>query len=140
MAALLHAFNVEFDTPSPGPDVLAPRLRRLLAGDATVALLAGSPTVGFALVTLRPNVWYDGEVALLDELYVVPERRSEGAGAALLAHLGTVVRPRGVSRIEIGVDEGDVDAQRFYRRHGFTEFGDDGTGERSFWFCREDVV
>jgi hypothetical protein len=75
VAALLHGFNVEFAEPSPGPDVLAGRLNRLLAGDCTIALLGGEAAVGFALVTLRSNVWYDAHVALLDGLYVVPAMR-----------------------------------------------------------------
>jgi hypothetical protein len=52
---LLDDVNCEFDTPTPGPDVLADRLRSLLATDETVAILAGSPAIGVALVTLRPQ-------------------------------------------------------------------------------------
>lgn len=138
VARLLHDFNTEFDTPSPGVDVLAPRLRRLLAGDDTVAILAGSPSqaVGLALVTLRPNVWYPGQVALLDELYVVPARRSRGIGSAVVDRLLELAGQRGVDRIEINVDEGDVDAQRFYERHGFA-MTEPGSTERAFSWSRE---
>ena len=80
-ARLLDAFNREFGTPTPGVPVLAERLTRLLAGDDVIALLGADPPAGMALVTLRPNVWFDGPVALLDELsYVVPERRGRGSG------------------------------------------------------------
>lgn len=136
VARLLHDFNTEFDTPSPGPAVLAPRLRDLLAGDETVAILAGVPAVGVALVTLRPNVWYAGPVALLDELYVVPDLRDRGIGSAIIAELMAMAQERRVGLIEINVDEDDVDAQRFYERHGFSGV-DPTTSERAFYFSRE---
>jgi len=120
VATLLHDFNTEFDTPSPGVGELGARLRTLLAGPSTLALLAGEPAVGVALVTLRPNVWYKGPVALLDELYVRPDRRSGGLGAAMIAELLAESSRRGVGLVEINVDEIDTDARRFYERHGFS--------------------
>ena len=119
LAGLLHDFNVEFGDPSPGPEVLTRRLSRLLCNDGTLALLAGDPPVGFALVTLRSNVWYDTPVALLDELYVVPTMRDRGVGSALLEAGCALVRTREVEVMEINVDGGDRDARRFYERHGF---------------------
>ncbi len=130
---LLHDFNSEFDTPSRGPDFLATRLESLLATPQTFAIVAGTPAVAAALVTLRTNVWFDGPVALLDELYVVPDLRSLGIGSAIIDLLIATSLERGVDLIEINVDEGDVDAQRFYARHGFaaTELGSD---ERALYF------
>ena len=84
LAQLLHDFNIEFDTPTPGVAVIAARLRALLASGHDVRDPRRSPAVGVGLVTLRPNVWYDGPVALLDELYVVPDRRGEGIGSAMI--------------------------------------------------------
>ena len=136
VARLLHDFNREFDVASPGAGVLAPRLRALLATDATVAIVAGMPIVGLALVTLRPNVWYEGPVALLDELYVVPDRRNEGIGSAIIGHLLSLARERRVGLIEINVDEPDVDAQRFYVRHGFA-LTDLDSGDRAFYMSQE---
>lgn len=121
---------------SPGVDVLAGRLRELLAGEDTFALLAGSPAVAVALVTLRPNVWYAGRVALLDELYVVPHLRGRGIGSAVIAALLSVARGRDVDLVEINVDEGDTDAQRFYERHGFAGT-EPGSGERAFYYWQE---
>ncbi|HEX2701169.1 MAG TPA: GNAT family N-acetyltransferase [Acidimicrobiales bacterium] len=137
VARLLHDFNTEFDTPTPGPDVLARRLRTLLGGDQTLAIVAGEPPAGVAVVTLRPNVWYDGRVALLDELYVVPRLRGRGAGSAIMRLLLTIARDRGVELIEINVDESDVDAQRFYERHGFSATSTPGSSERSFYYSQE---
>src|SRR6476646_3933453 len=114
VATLLDAFNREYSTPTPGPAVLATRLRRLLAGREVIALLAGDPAVAVALLTLRPNVWYEGPVALLDELYVVPPLRGQGIGSALLDRAEAVARQRGAEVLEINVDGQDVDARRFY--------------------------
>lgn len=136
VAELLHAFNTEFDTPSPGAPALSERLRELLAEPHTFALLGGDPAVGVALVTLRSNVWYPGPVALLDEMYVAPHARGAGIGGAIVDRLVAECRRGGVSAIEINVDEGDVDAQRFYERHGFFG-GDPDTGERAFYFSQE---
>lgn len=136
VARLLHDFNTEFDTPSPGPQVLAARLRELLAGDQTFAIVAGTPAVAVALVTLRPNVWYAGQVALLDELYVQPRLRGRGIGSAIIDLLLSTARTRGVELVEINVDEGDVDAQRFYQRHGFSST-EAGSTERAFYYFQE---
>jgi ribosomal protein S18 acetylase RimI-like enzyme len=136
VARLLHDFNVEFDTPTPTPDVLDQRLRVLLASPTTLAILAGTPSVGTALVTLRTNVWYDGSVALLDELYVAPKLRGQGIGTAIVRLLLDHARQSDIDLIEINVDEGDVDAQRFYVRHGFNST-EPTTGERAFYFFRE---
>lgn len=135
IAALLHAFNTEFDTETPGVEVLAQRLRVLLAEASTFAVLGGSPATGVALVTLRPNIWSDGPVALLDEMYVEPAHRGDGIGRAILLQMVDICRDLGVAAIEINVDESDAGAQRFYERHGFSGTDPD-SGERAFYFYR----
>ncbi len=127
VATLLDDFNREYDTPTPGAEVLATRLRTLLAEDDLVVLLSGDPAVAVAVLTLRPSLWYDGPAAVLDELYVVPDRRGRGTGTELLAAAETEVRARGGELLEINVDGEDTDARRFYERHGYanTEPGQD---------------
>ncbi len=136
VARLLHDFNSEFDAPSPGPEVLAPRVEELLASGTTTALLAGDPAVAVALLTSRPNVWYEGPVLLLDELYVAPAHRGRGIGSAMVERLLADATAAGVALVEINVDESDVDAQRFYRRHGFAT-GDPRSDESAFYYSRE---
>jgi GNAT superfamily N-acetyltransferase len=101
-----------------------------------IALLVGEPAAGVALLTLRPNVWYDGPVALLDELYVVPAQRNRGLGSALLRAAEAVVRERGGALFEINVDGVDVDARRFYERHGYTNT-EPGQDEPTYYYYRE---
>lgn len=136
VAELLDRFNREFDAPSPGPVVLTARLERLLSGPGVVALLAAEPAVAVALLTLRPNVWCDGSVALLDELYVVPEQRGRGIGTALLKAAEAVVLERGGELLEINVDGEDADARRFYERHGYTNH-DPGQTQPQLYYHRE---
>lgn len=136
IGVLLHAFNEEFATPTPGATVLAGRLRSLLQGPSTFAVLAGVPLVGFALVTLRPNVWFDGPVALVDELYVQPSRRGAGIGTELMAGVEDTCRSRSVEYVEINVDSGDTAARRFYERLGYSAVDPD-TGEPALYYSRE---
>lgn len=135
VAEVLHAFNTEFDTETPGVEVLAERLRALLAEPSTFAVLGSDPAVGVALVTLRSNVWSDGPVALLDEMYVAPAQRGTGIGSAILLHMVEICRELGVATIEINVDASDADAMRFYERHGFSGVDPD-SGERAYYFSR----
>ena len=133
VASLLHDFNEEFETPTPGVEVLAGRLAQLLDGDDVVALLAPEPPAAVALMTFRPNVWYAGPVALLDELYVRPDLRGRGIGSALLTRACALARDRGAGLMEINVDEGDVDARRFYERYGFSGTEPGGTDRMLYY-------
>lgn len=136
VADLLDGFNREFHTPTPGPAALAARLRQLLAGDSVFALLAGEPAVGLALLTLRPNVWHDGPVALLDELYVVAGERGHGVGTKLLRAAERECSTRGAKLLEINVDGEDSDARRFYERHGYTNH-EPGLTQPELYYSRE---
>ena len=116
---LLHDFNVEFDEETtPSAADFAGRFEHLLARDDVLVVLAGE--VGFAYLTLRPSPYYDGPVAMLEELYVAPGRRGAGIGSAIMARVLDELAQRGAGEMQINVDEVDTDARRFYERHGFT--------------------
>ena len=139
-ASLLHDFNEEFGAPTPGVDAIATRLAELLGEETTFALVVSPPAagdlVGIALVSLRTNVWYRGWVGLLDELYVVPAHRNQGLGTALLRAAEAELVERGGEVLEIGVDGEDVDAQRFYERHGYVDH-DEWSDQPSKLYVRE---
>jgi GNAT superfamily N-acetyltransferase len=136
VAELLDRFNREFDTPTPGVEVLRTRLERLLSGSNMLALLAGEPAVGVALLTFRPSLWYEGSVAVLDELYVVPARRGRGIGTGLLKAAEATCRHRVVDLLEINVDGEDEDARRFYERHGYAN-REHGQTQPQLYYFRE---
>ena len=120
----------------PGAAVLEQRLEKLLTTSMTFAVIAGDSPLGFALVTLRTNVWFDGLVALIDELYVEPSLRSGGISTALMALVEQECRARSVEYVEINVDEGDTDARRFYERLGYSGVDPD-SGEPAIYYSRE---
>lgn len=119
LGRLLFDFNTEFNSPTDPSEVLADRFRRILTLDGVIALLAGTAD-GFALITLRPAVWFDGPVAQLEELYVAPALRDQGIGTELIQLARDLVVESGAPEMHINVDEVDADTRRFYERHGFT--------------------
>ena len=135
-AGLLHDFNVEFDTPTPEPAVLATRLRRHLPTGDLVAVLHGDPPDGLALVSFRATVWSDGPVALLDELYVRPDLRGRRIGHALITAVEALAVERGARVVEVNVDGEDVDARRFYTAHGYRDV-EPGASEPSYYYVKE---
>ncbi|KRE94341.1 acetyltransferase [Nocardioides sp. Soil774] len=131
LGRLLHDFNTEFGSATDEADVLGARFAGLLAREDVVAVLAedDGAAVGFALVVLRPAIWFDGPVSHLDELYVVPGLRDRGTGTLLLATCREVAAALGSPEMHINVDEVDADARRFYERRGFGNV-EDGTDWR----------
>lgn len=147
VARLLHDFNVEYDSPTPSMPTLTRRFATLLEREDVLVLLARDASgrdgvhgteLGFAMVTWRPSAYHDGGTALLEELYVRPSVRDRGVGTALLAGMFAWVDGRGIGEVQINVDETDVDARRFYERHGFTNLEvNDLTTSRMLLYVRE---
>ena len=130
IARLLHEFNTEFSSPTPGIAVLTDRARWLLASDEMTVLLGGDRPRpdGLALVRFRPSLWSAALDAYLEELYVAPERRGEGMGRALLEAAMEAAREAGAVRMEVGTSVDDTAARALYDSCGFTnrEGGPDG--------------
>jgi ribosomal protein S18 acetylase RimI-like enzyme len=117
---LLCDFNREFDEPTPSPSVLAERARQLLTGGDTVVLLVGEGPDGLAVLRFRLAIWSSGLECYLAELYVVPARRRQGVGRALMEAAMSVARDEGADTMDIGVDEPDEAARHLYESLGFT--------------------
>ncbi len=80
------------------------------------------------LGSLLVVVDYDGisgvvavEDDLIGQLWVAPERRSEGIGAVLLAAAEALIRERGHTGLRVEVFAPNTRAIRFYERHGWTK-------------------
>ena len=115
---LLRDFNLEFGDPTPPPDVLAARLERLMAADASV-LIGGLGPDGVAVLRFRPALWTDRLECYVAELYVVPQRRGQGLGRALLVTALDHARERGADYIDLNTSETDTAARGLYESLGF---------------------
>jgi len=116
---LLHDFNREFDEPTPGPAQLARRISQLLSAGDTTVLLEGPGPDGLVVLRFRPAIWSDALECYLAELYVVPSRRGNGIGRALLEAALDHARHSGADRIDLGTSDDDVAARRLYESLGF---------------------
>jgi GNAT superfamily N-acetyltransferase len=97
-------------------------LRRTLFGDkphAEVVLAEDEHGVnGFALFFHNYSTFRGKPGLYLEDLFVVPERRGEGIGRALLLHLKDIAIDRGCGRMEWSVLSWNEPAVGFYRKLG----------------------
>lgn len=73
--------------------------------------------VGAALFYVKYSTW-KGPALHLEDLIVAESERSRGVGSLLLEEVITVARARGYRRVYWQVLDWNVDAIRFYERHG----------------------
>jgi ribosomal protein S18 acetylase RimI-like enzyme len=134
---LLHDFNREFDEPTPDPPWLAGRVRRLIEEDELTVLLVGDGPDGLAVLRFRPAIWSDALECYLAELYVVPERRGQGLGRALMEAAIELARAKGADRMELGTEEDDRAARALYESLGFDNRAGKPGGPVSYFYERE---
>jgi ribosomal protein S18 acetylase RimI-like enzyme len=118
IAQLLYDFNTEYDEPTPEPPQLAARIRDVMGGD-TIVLLAGDGPDGVAVLRFRLALWSSGKECYVAELYVVPQRRGEGLGRALMESAIELARQEGADWMDVGTSEDDVAARALYESLGF---------------------
>ena len=134
---LLHDFNTEFGEPTPSPPALADRIRFLLDHGDTVVLLGGDGPDGVAVLRFRPALWTSELECYLAELYVVPARRGQGLGRALMEAAMEVARTEGATYMDLGTSEDDVAARALYESLGFSNREGKPDGPVNYYYERE---
>jgi GNAT superfamily N-acetyltransferase len=82
-------------------------------------------SIGYALVHLRgpEETWETGErIGVLETLTVLPDERGRGIGSALFERIYAELRRLGVTELQVAVISKNVEALRFYERHGLLPF------------------
>jgi GNAT superfamily N-acetyltransferase len=85
--------------------------------------------VGLALWFLNFSTWEGTHGVYLEDLYVMPSMRGQGAGRALLRALADVCLQNGYARLELSVLDWNLPAIGFYRSLGAVGM-DDWTVQR----------
>jgi GNAT superfamily N-acetyltransferase len=85
---------------------------------ATLICQRGGRPVGFALYFFTYSTFLARPSLYLEDLFVLPEERGNGAGQALLRALARTAVRRGCGRMEWTVLDWNLPAIRFYRRLG----------------------
>ena len=75
--------------------------------------------VGYTVLCLGFGIEYGGPDAFVDDLYLVPEARGRGLGAAVLVLLEQEARALGLAALFLVVDPENHRARRTYARAGF---------------------
>lgn len=119
LLTLLFTQEAEF---SPDTSKQAAGLRQIIESPSVGAILAardGSSIVGMVNVLFTVSTALGTRAALLEDVIVDPARRGQGLGGQLIEAAIAFARDAGCRRITLTTDADNVDAHRFYRRHGF---------------------
>jgi GNAT superfamily N-acetyltransferase len=119
IAGMMRAFHAE-DALGPHP-AAADALVELLADPRLGVVMVDDDggIAGYSVVTLGFSLELGGRDAFVDELYVTPERRRQGRGAALLASAMAWARTAGARAIHLEVAMADDAKLRLYQAAGF---------------------
>ncbi len=120
---LLHPANKLVENAR---EVFATHLSKLMQDDNTLILIAKSATqaYGFAIVTIVDfhPIYARSKRGLITDMAVTSKHRRAGIGNALLDAIEQRLEKEGVMMIELRVTSKNSSANRFWRKHGFTDY------------------
>jgi len=124
-AATLHRFIcalAEYERAPDSVEVSVETLRAQLSDAAPPfeCLIAenGSEAVGFVLFFYHYSTWRGRRGVWIEDLFVMPEHRGQGHGAALFDAVLRLADERGAGRVEWSVLDWNQPAIDFYKQRG----------------------
>lgn len=140
IGALVAALDAHYigEALAPDPTAAAAMARRALEtreGSRVILAEVDGVPAGLAIFgVLRPGRALTG-VVFLKELFVLERFRRHGVGRALIGQVARWARDRGIGRIDLTTDATNIEAVRFYERHGGKE-----QKKRFFRFAGDDLA
>jgi ribosomal protein S18 acetylase RimI-like enzyme len=121
LMAMMLSFYAELGEPFDA--TRTERVLRALLEDASHGAVWVSRTeeraVGYLVVTHGYSLEFGGRLAVVDEVYTVPELRGQGLGARALALAEEHGRRQGFSALRLEVHHENRRALALYERHGY---------------------
>lgn len=84
---------------------------------ALIARSAEGAALGFAHASVAPFAWTGTPILFLQDLFVTPQARGQGAGEALLTSIYALADRLGAAQVFWMVDEENARLQAFYEHH-----------------------
>lgn len=135
--AIVHVLDCYARDPAGGgqplrPDVRARLPQALREHPTTVVLLAlvDGEAAGIAVCFEGFSTFQARTLLNIHDLAVIPERRGQGIGRALLEAVEAEALRRGCCRLTLEVQDENRRARRVYDRFGFTDFAVAGSPTR----------
>ena len=85
----------------------------------TIIITTGADPLGFAMVTLAREKWFEPRRAHLLAIGVFPKQQRKGIGTALLEHMEEIVRKYGVEEMRLWTAVDNQQALSFFQNGGF---------------------
>jgi len=122
---IVPIYELLFDEPGYRPEIWDPpraerALKEAIESDDAAVLIAeeDGELVGLCTAYLELNSVRYGQRCWVEDLVVVPQRRSQGVGGALLDTAEDWARQHRATHFELDTGEARGDAQRFYEGRG----------------------
>ena len=97
-------------------------LRQKERGACWLAMKDDQP-IGYLLAVYVFSLEHGGMMAEIDEIFVVPEQRSNGVGVALLREAKREMERTGLVRLQLQLSPQNRSARLFYEKNGFQSRG-----------------
>ena len=99
---------------------LATEIHRAIAQGNSGFLVAGRPPQGFVHYKYHRSVMLQGDICMVEILFVDAEHREQGLGKMLLRELESRCRKRGIKSIELHASATNRSAVRLYEDAGYS--------------------
>jgi ribosomal protein S18 acetylase RimI-like enzyme len=121
LIAMMRSFYTELGEPFE--EIRTERVLRALLADpshgAAWVFHEDGRATGYLVVTHGYSLEFGGRIAVVDEVYAVPERRGQGIGARALALAEEHCRRHGISVLRLEVHHENRRALALYERNGY---------------------